>query len=413
MQIAVKELEYCKYTVHCEADKELIENKRLEVLGQFKKAPVPGNRPGKASLNAIKMYYRKEIDDATKRALADEAYRNALFEKGLRPMGQPEFSSTLLTNGKFECEFSITTRPVIELQQYKELDLPKPQLDTTLEQIAEQQLQQIRVRFAESVLFTETDFVQTGDHIILDYEAFDGDERLSNLCVKDELLVVGKSEIPGLDEAVLGMRLGETRDITLQMPSNVLPSLANKLIKFVTHFKIGSKVMPLPLNDDLAKKSGFNSFEELRAAVYGQASEDFTKLEKNARTQQLLARLYDAHQFQIPQWLIIMEAQYLAASSQMKWDSLSDMDREKYINMAEKHVKTSFILESIREVEPESALSEADCIETIQHQLTSMGQNATEITQNINKKGYLQALVARIKNEYTLDFLLKTCKVIE
>jgi trigger factor len=413
MQIALKELEYCKYAVHCECDKTLIEDKRLEVLSQFKRAPVPGNRPGKASLNAIKMYYKREIDDGVKRALADEAYRNTLFEKNLKPFGQPEFSSTLLTNGKFECDFSISTRPVIELQQYKEMDLPKPKLETTVEITAEQQMQQLRIRLAESVLFTETDFVQSGDHIIVDYEAFDGDEKLSNLCVKDELLVVGKSEVPGLDDAILGMRLGETREIVLQMPGSALPSLANKTLKFVTTFKVGSKVMPMPLNDELAKKAGFNSFDELRAAIHGQASQDIAKLEKNALTHQLLARLYESHKFQVPQWLIIMEAQYLAASSQMKWDNLSDIDRESYINMAERQVKTSFILEAVREVEPEAALSEADCIETIQQQLTSMGQNASEITQNINKRGYLEALVARIKNEYTIDFLMKSCKIVE
>lgn len=79
MQIDVTELEPCKLSIHYEAGAEEIFNKRGEVLQQFKKAPVPGYRPGKATIDAIKFHYRTQIEDSLKRALAEDAYHNTLF----------------------------------------------------------------------------------------------------------------------------------------------------------------------------------------------------------------------------------------------------------------------------------------------------------------------------------------------
>src|SRR5258706_10303001 len=107
MQITVKEIEPCKVLVNYEADTAQIVNKRAEVAKAFIKAPMKGFRPGHAPLEAIKLVYRKQIDESLKRALAEDALLDTTFEKKIKPHGAPRFNSMLLADGKFTCEFEL------------------------------------------------------------------------------------------------------------------------------------------------------------------------------------------------------------------------------------------------------------------------------------------------------------------
>src|SRR5271154_5630109 len=112
MQIEVNEIEACKLSVHYEANALEIMDKRAEVQAAFKKAPVPGFRSGKpVPMDAIKMHYRQQIEESLKRALAEDAFHNTLFEKKLRPHGAPRFNSLLMVDGKFTCEFELFVKP--------------------------------------------------------------------------------------------------------------------------------------------------------------------------------------------------------------------------------------------------------------------------------------------------------------
>src|SRR6185369_11076288 len=127
MQIEITENEPCKLTVHYVADAAEILDKRGEILNHFKKAPVPGFRQGKASLGAIKFHYRTQIEDSLKRALAEDAYHNTLFEKKIMPHGPPRFNTLLLADGKFTCEFEWHNKPNFELAPYTNFQIPKTQ----------------------------------------------------------------------------------------------------------------------------------------------------------------------------------------------------------------------------------------------------------------------------------------------
>ena len=112
MDITTKELEYCKLAVSCVANVEEISSKKEEVLRLFQKAPVPGFRKGKTGMDAIKMHYRTQIEDSLKRAMAEDAYHNTLFEKKLRPYGAPQFNSLILEKNKFTCDFDIFVKSI-------------------------------------------------------------------------------------------------------------------------------------------------------------------------------------------------------------------------------------------------------------------------------------------------------------
>jgi trigger factor len=415
MEIEVKEVEPCKLSVHYVAGAEEILNKRGEVLNHFKKAPVKGFRPGKASIEAIKQHYKDQIEESVKRGLAEDAYHNTLFEKKLRPHGAPKFNSLLMADGKFVCEFDIHTKPDFELQPYSNLEIPKPAEQQNVAELTEKLLQELRVRFGEVTPFNETDFVQSGDSVIVDYEGSVDGEKVPHLCAEGEMITVGYSNLPTFDTNILGMSIGETREFNVPVPEGGLPSLAGKNVLLKVTLNMGSKTVPCPLDDSLAHKMGQKDFNELRAFAAGNASANIQQRAKQAVNEAVAHRLVDDNKFEVPNWLALSEAQYLAHNAKLDWNVIADVDKEKYLSMAEKNVKLSLVLDKIRETEPTAQLTDQEVLEVIKANLakTKVQKPINEVLEQMQKTGYLAILFSRIKDEHTMDFVTKTVKFLE
>lgn len=415
MQIEVTEIEPCKLKVAYQASSEQILNKKSEVLSSFKKATVPGFRPGKASPDAIKYHYKNQIDESLKRALAEDAYHDTLFEKKLKPYGTPQFSSVFLGDGKFTCEFQLHTKPDFELAEIKGLEVVKPHEPEDAVAVSEKMMQELRLRFGEIVPYKDNDFVQMNDSVIVDYVSFVDGSKVDELSAEGEMLTIGKSEMVGFDENLLGMSLGETREFNFVVPQNGLPSLVGKTIQMKVTLNVGSKVIPNALDDSLATKLGKKDFNELKSFVLSSAQAQITNKFKLALIGALSNKLIDMHQFNVPSWLTLAEAQFLAHQSKIDWNQLVDEDKEKFLAMSAKNVKLALVLDKIRESEPEAQISDQEAFEIIKSHAAKYNASVAvdDLIQEMNKTGYLQVLFAKLKDEYTLDFIVKNAKIIE
>ena len=415
MQIEVTEIEPCKLKVAYQASPEQISNKKVEVLSAFKKAPVPGFRPGKASKDAIKYHYKNQIEESLKRALTEDAYHDTLFEKKIKPYGTPQFNSVFLGDGKFSCEFQLYTKPEFDLAEVKGLEVVKPHEPQDAVSVAEKMMQELRFRFGEVVPYKDNDFVQQHDSVIVDYVASIDGEKVEEFSAEGEMITIGKSEIPSFDENLLGMSLGETREFSFPVPDNSLPSLVGKTLQIKVTLNVGSKIIPNALDDSLAVKLGKKDFNELKNYVLGSAQAQITNAFKTALLGAISNRLVDMHQFDVPNWLSLAEARFLTSQSKIDWDSLTDQDKEKFLQMATRNVKLALILDKVRESEPEAQISDQEAFETIKSHLSKYSASASidDIIKEMSNTGYLQLLFAKLKDEYTLDFIVKKVKIIE
>ena len=415
MEIQITEIEKCKLAVHYEANAEEIKEKKTEVLNAFKNAPVRGFRKNKAPMDAIRIQYAKQIDESLKRAMAEHALHSTIFEKNLKVHGPPKFNSLLLEGGKFICEFETLTKPDFTLPDWKNMEIPRPVQEHTTEEVAEKMLQELRVRLGDVIPFTETDFVQNGDNVVLDYDGFADGVKIDSLSVKSEMMTVGKSPLVGFDNNLIGMTPGEMREFDFVSPEGGLPSLSGKTIHFQVTLNTGSKTIPAALDDTLAQKLGKKDFAELREAVV-QASfarvETFNKSQVNdAVSRKLIADT----EIDVPPWMSVSEAQYLCQQSHMDWNTLPDPDREKFIEMAIQNVKLSLILDRVREDEPEAQLSDQEVFDIIKTNLLNNNpqEKIDDAINQMNKSGYLTILFSRIKDENTLNCITKAVKLID
>jgi trigger factor len=415
MEIEVKETEPCKLSVHYVTDAEAIFNKRAKIIEEFKKAPVPGFRPGKATIEAIRMHYRDQIEESLKRALAEDAYHNTLFEKKLKPHGAPRINNLLLANGKFTCDFDLFVKPTFELANFRNLEIPKPHGEQNADVMAEAMLQELRVRFGDVVPFSETDFVLEGDNVILDYEGWMDGVKVDQLSATGEMLTVGKSHLPAFDSNILGMIMGDVREFDMIVPEGGLPSLAGKTVHFKATLNMGSKTKPCPLDDTLAQKVNKKDFAELREFIHGVATARTTHNFQLQVNEAVARRLLDDNTVPVPPWLALSEAQYLVHQAKLDWATLADVDKEKYLQVGEQNVKLALILDKIRESEVSAQLTDQEVFEVVKRNLaqTKVQTSLDDVIKEMNRTGYLQILFSRIRDEHALDYVVKSAKIVE
>jgi len=139
-------------------------------------------------------------------------------------------------------------------------------------------------------------------------------------------------------------------------------------------------------------------------------------LSKKAQINEALAnRLVSDNKMDVPSWMSLSEAQYLAHNSKLDWTTLADPDKEQFLTMAERNVKLSLILDKIRDLNPEAQMTDQEVFEVIKSNLvkTKVTQSLDEVIQQMNKTGYLQILFSRIRDEYAMDFVTKKIRIIE
>lgn len=421
MLIEVKEIDYCRLNVQCEFEPDKVEEKRSEIIQFFKKSAVPGFRPGKAPLEAIKLHFKNKINDLTKNELARSAFHAAIAEKNIRPFGQPQFFTISLEGSQFKCNFCINQIPEVELIKYKGFDLPKGNIPDAIE-MSEKILQELRSRNGETLPFGEHDFIQEGDSIIINYEGFLPDKENSVVKMDGEMFVVGKSPFQAFNENLLGMTLGERREFIGKIPDNLeLQDLINQDVRFVVELVMASKSIPAPLDDVLAQKIGAKDVAELMTMTQGMASSRIQELEKKYLVDQISARLIEEHTLEIPTWLSTFEAELLSKQYGYQWDTLNDKQKNNFIQIATKNVKLSIILDKIREIEPDAQMSDEEVIKAIRVNISKYknsmqglsGKTDDEVIQIISQSGFMPALIVSVKDDFTMDFIIKNSNIIE
>lgn len=119
-----------------------------------------------------------------------------------------------------------------------------------------------------------------GDTATLDYAGKMDDETItsSNMSATDAQLEIGSGRfIPGFEDGMIGMNIGETRDIHVVFPDpyNNNPDLSGKPATFVVTLKSFTETVIPELNDYFAASvSDFDTLDELKAQIKADLAAD-------------------------------------------------------------------------------------------------------------------------------------------
>jgi trigger factor len=411
MKIETQELEYCKVKVFYEADQEAVKAKVAEAITELRKLPIPGFRPGKAPDHAIKARAKRQIKDWVAKEMSAQAYDEVIYETKMKPIGYPQFGNVKIDDKDFSCEMTIMKKPEFELVNYKGMEVPRPHMDRDVDAQIEATLHDLRTKFGDVEPYKDGDFVEDGDQITMDINGSIDGEPFEGSVREGQLYVVGQKVWPEFDDNLLGMTPGEEREFDLVMPADAPAGIAGKTAHFKVAVHMGTKRVPCPLDDDLAKKVGLETFAEVREKIRIIVNDRIKNNENYLVRQQVANRLVSEHEFEVPSWLSLIEAQTLAAQEGIDWKKLSDENREVYIKKAEKNVRLSLILDSIRDKEPEAMLNENEALQALKTQIAARGVDAEKFVVENRKAGRLIGIVAAMKDEFALQWVVDQAKI--
>ena len=230
---------------------------------------IPGFRKGKAPRAVIEGMYGPEVfyQDAMDE-LAPEAYEFGVKESGLKLVGAPAISDVNITDERTVAyTFSVSVYPEVTLGQYKGLEAVKPAVEVSDADV-EAELNATRKRNAR-MLDIDDRAAQMGDTANIDFDGYLNGERFDGGKAEGYALELGSNSfVPGFEEQVAGMKIGEEKDINITFPEEYTPELAGKDVVFKV--KLNSLTTPeLPeLDDEFAKDvSEFDTLEEYKNSI--------------------------------------------------------------------------------------------------------------------------------------------------
>lgn len=197
-----------------------------------KTVKVDGFRKGKVPREIFEKKFGKEalfIDAAD--MVLQEAYLKVMEESKLIPVVQPEVNLKSLDETGVEFSFKIITKPEVKVNKYKGLNVKPGKVEVTDEEV-NHELGHLLERYTE--LVTKEGKVENGDVAIIDFEGFKDGVAFAGGKGENYNLEIGSNTfIPGFEEQIIGMEVGEERDLDLTFPEEYgAPDLAGAKVVF-------------------------------------------------------------------------------------------------------------------------------------------------------------------------------------
>ena len=296
--------------------------------------------------------------------LAPKAFDQGLKESGLRIVGAPSISDVNVTDGRtVEYTFAVTLYPEVTLGQYKGLSAKKDEVKVTDEDV-DKELEAARKRSAR-ILTVDDREAQMGDTANIDFDGYLDGERFDGGKAEGYDLELGSgSFVPGFEEQVVGMKIGEEKDINITFPEDYVADLAGKPVVFKVKLNsLSAKELP-ELDDEFAKDvSEFDTLDEYKADIRAKQEKQQQELADNKFRSDIIRQACDNMTVDIPAVMVDDKLEEMVRNYAANFGftdrntSLEDLlkmmgvDAAAIRPSAEMQVKTELLLEAVVKAE--------------------------------------------------------------
>ena len=328
---------------------------------------VPGFRKGHAPKGVIEKAYGWYVfvDDAFDEAYP-AVYEAAVKEHDVKPVDRPDI--TILSAEKGEdvaFEAVVTVMPEVSLGQYKGIEVEKQEYNVT-DEMVNAEIERERENVARMIDVERP--VENGDEVELDYSGTVNGVKFEGGTAEHQTLVIGSGMfIPGFEEQMIGMNVGEEKDLNVKFPDEYhSDELKGKDAVF--HVKVHAvRVKELPdAYDEFAKDvSEFNTIAELRDHKKEELEKKAMNEAKAKKENDVIEKAVANATVDIPDVMIDRQADRMLNDIRyrLSMQGISLEDYCKYTgtktevmkaemkNEAERRVKTQLVLDAIMKAE--------------------------------------------------------------
>jgi len=394
---------------------------------------INGFRPGKVPVGHLKrMYGRSVMAEAIEAAVRD-ANAKIVSDNNLRLAMEPqvklpteEAAINAVVEGKADLDYSVAMEilPKIELAPFKDValekltaDVTEPEIDEAIGRIAEQNRPYLPK--AEGAAAASGDKVTVSFTGTIDGAPFDGGTGT------DIAVIIGSNSfIPGFEEQLIGIKVGETRTVKATFPPNYLKAdVAGKEASFEVTATAVDAAGSVTVDDAFAKQLGLESIGKLRDAVKERITQEHARASRARIKRQLLDTLDERHKFDLPPTLVDQEFEnvWQTVENDLKEQGRTLEDegttpekaKAEYRTIAERRVRLGLVIAEIGDKNSIKVTDEEVTRAVVERARQFPGQEQQVWELYRNNPQALAALRAPIYEEKVVDFLLELAKVTE
>lgn len=392
------------------------------------KYAVNGFRKGKVPKNVLEMYYGKGLfyEDALN-ILYGEHY-GAILDKekdNFTAVGDPSLSVDDISDEKVVLIADVPVKPDVEIETYKGIKIPEF-VYTVSDADVDKDIEETRLRLAKDEEVTDR-AAQMTDTVNIDFTGkMDGKEFEGGTAQGYDLTLGSHQFIPGFEEGVVGMNIGETKDVPVTFPEDYqAEELKGKEAVFtVTLHKITGKVLP-ELDEEFAKKMGSDSVEAYRAKVRERLERNAASRSLNETENSIVTEIAKGAKAEIPQAMIDKQNEFALQRLEynLMYQGIRLDDYLKYLNTTREAYMHTFdeeskrtvlhqlIVEKIIKLENIEATQE-EIDEKIAEQAKSVGKEAEEYKKTMDPRQF-EYIESDIKVTKLFNFLKENNEMIK
>ncbi len=414
MEINATKIDSANAKAKAKVSKNKIEEKETKIAKKIAKdAKIDGFRKGKAPTNVIKKLYKDSIEKDSFSQIFQELLKNTLKELEIEEsslIGEPNITKfDKKDDGSIDIEFEISLRPEIDLSNIKEL-IPEVKTPKVTKKEIEERIHTLLKTAATTKEVAEDRAVQNEDVVTIDFEGFVDDKPFEGgKAEKYELEIGSGSFIPGFEDGIIGMKKGETKDITVAFPKEYgNAELAGKEAMFkITLHDIKEKIMPDENDEEILKRflpeNEHPTKKDLEETIKKQIKrEKLNKLYFDELKATLTGILTEKIDFDLPKTVVDQEIDMnfrnsLQTKTKEEIKELQENpekveeEKKKLEKDAKESVKLTFIVDELAKNE-KITVNDNEVVQAIYYEAMQQGQDPKKYLDFYKKQGLLPAI---------------------
>ncbi len=419
----IEKLDSANSIVKATIENQDLEAKKDEIAKKIAKtAKIQGFRPGKVPVKVVKKMYGEDIKRDAISELVKKIIDDGIKELGVEEiLGEPEIVKFDENDNGIDVEVKIYTKPEIKIEEeYKEC-VPAVEAPEVSEEEINKELEELAKAESQTKV-ADKEVAEKGDIAVINFKGYIDGKPMENGSAEDYPLELGSNSfIPGFEEQIEGMKVGETKRIKVKFPENYgAKEIAGKEAEFdVTLQEIQEKV-PAEINDEFAKKylGDENATVETLKEYIKNTIENRKKAEVFApKKEEILECLVKKYEIDIPEGIVEKEVDVMVNNEAAKLSPAEIKElqenpekleefRNKFKDEAKDRVKLTFIVDEIAKKE-NIEVSDNEITQVIYYEALMQGQNPQDVIKYYQENNLLPVLKMNLVEEKLLNKLLE------